>query len=1249
MNLLFRSFCTLLLLSLLVPLALADGRTASFNRQIEVLPTPGEVIIDGRADDWDLSGGIWSYNDPTLVDLYSVWTHLMWDERGLYFLARYHDRTPMKNAAAGKDFSKSWRGDCYQARVVFDSRADDEHQMHVNMYHSSPDDEAIMIVHHGGMKAEPPYDETGPRRPDQLEKWGPTMDAAGGRVAIAEWDDGKGYSVEAFWPWSFCRTSGEPLEAGDDFVFGLEAMWGNPSADNVQHRLADGVKDDSVNRIFMFRAREGWGRAVLVDQNQVDTRAEQLALHETRLKRFQDFDTYGSVAIDYELPGERDVTIAIDDPDGVRVRNLIGQFPRDGGTQTDLWDGLDDDGNPVEPGQYQATILHHEPVEMEFFNSVYSSAIPPWTTDEGARLWGSNHGHPTSVATKDDVTVLFFTGTEGGSGIQRVDANGVIQWADGNEFIDGTIDEQYVYGLSKNMWVEQTLLFRFKVDGGQIVPFDDEQRTPSPVLLPDRDISTQSTLALAHGHLWMLAPGRTLQQIDPDTGRVVAEHPADDLAALTDRRGVLYGLYDDGRVATLDENLKPTMRFRVRGLERPARLAVDQSQQRFAISDLGQNQVHVVDAEGQLMKVMGEARQQRDRPAGAFVTSDFTQPVGVGFDAGGRIWISEGNDTCKRVSLWSDGYRLLDQFWGQADYGATAGFAHTADATRFIAHGIEFELDPDPDPTVRKTDEQPLIYHPQLAVQQRGLIYEVDGREYAVSAPGFHKAPNMSVFKRDEDGVFRACVRVSLIDNRNPPMKAWVDRDGDGNEDADEVIDDADIAFMYWSNGWVRPDMVYMTTNGHRFEPQGFSEQGVPLYDFNRPQKISNWIETVNRQGSVGSPIMDLAGNVSNGIAYHTADGRRGEYPNPYGRHNAPAAQRGLLIAPFRTNGVVEDLPGIGSMTALAGDRGEWFLMSMDGLYVSSLAQDAKGYVELDETFIGQESFGGFIWRDAETGKVLVQLGGPSFRLMEVTGLETSVRETMTLDVTRDQIREGARIAQERQQTEASEPDRLRISAVRDLPSEAPAVAQPLKRPLIGGAVDVFVSERGDASRWFRAALAHDGDELAVAFQVADPSPWQNGAGRFTHAFIGGDAVDLQLDSPKLGPIRLLVAPVEGGDTAVFWRADAETPENPTTYVVANNPGNATRFDVVRRLESATVQTNTGPTGYTVLLKVPLDELGLQPGDALTGVVGVIYSDPSGTNRAARLYWHDKETGMVSDVPTEARLHVDRWGEVAVD
>jgi hypothetical protein len=253
--------------------------------------------------------------------------------------------------------------------------------------------------------------------------------------------------------------------------------------------------------------------------------------------------------------------------------------------------------------------------------------------------------------------------------------------------------------------------------------------------------------------------------------------------------------------------------------------------------------------------------------------------------------------------------------------------------------------------------------------------------------------------------------------------------------------------------------------------------------------------------------------------------------------------------------------------------------------------------------------------------------------------------------VTDERLAEAARILAGRREQETPEPTSLRIARVRRMPSDAAPVMQPDSRPLIEGAVDVRVAERGNASRWWRAALAHDGRDLAFMVQVADPTPWQNGEGRFTHGFIGGDGVDLQLEVPGRGAIRLFTAPLAGKPVAAYWQAKAEAADNAVTYMVANNPANAASFDLVKRIDNATVKTAVGFNAYTVLVRVPLAELGLNAalGQDVKGQAGVIYSDPSGTRRAARLYWHNKNTGLVSDVPSEARLEPRHWGPITID
>lgn len=1233
------------------PAQAQDIGATSLNKQITVVPAPGPVTIDGKTDDWDLSAGIWSYNNPTLVDKYSVWTHLMWDDKGIYWLARFHDTSPMQNSTRGKDFGKSWQADAYQVRSIFDDQTPDEHQMHINIFYSTPEKTPYMIVQHGGFKDKPPYDATGPARPDLLERFGATMDAAGGKIAFAPWPDGKGYNAEAFWPWKYLRLNGQPLKPGEQFVFGFDALWSNADGTGQVHRLVDNMRDEKVNRIFFFRDRQGWGRAIISNKGNLDVTKAQTELEEQRLKLFVNFDTYGSIPIKYDLPDDRDVTIAIDDQNGKRVRNLFGQYPRKKGPNTDLWDGLDDNGNPVPPGKYTVTVVDHQPVQVKIVNSLYNAATPPWITEGKRKIWGANHGHPTSITTRGDITMVAFTGVEGATGMLRATPDGAIQWSDVNEELDVTLDDKFAYGLGRD-WSGNADLRRFNLETGELTPFADAGRTPTMVLPFDAtQMPDSSSLALSKGKLWAFVPDQKLLRIAPDTGAVELALPAGGLLAVTERNDTLYGLFEGGKVATLDADGHPSRPiFTAATLKNPVRLGVSQDAQRFAISDFDTNQVFVFDNKGKLLQTLGKAYQTVNdmRPAGKFIETDFCRPLGLDFDAQGRLWVAEASQTSRRVTIWTPQGQLEKQFWGGANYGATLGFPVTFDSTRFIAQGVEFQLDPNPDFQNRPTAEKPLIFHPALATES-GFVYRLGNHEYAVTTHGNAKATESFVALRDANGVFVPRVKITYaVGGKNPqPGTAWTDKNLNGVEDPGETVTGVQGRSAYWSAGWARPDLTLITADQWVYKPQGFTADGVPLYDFSHPVKPGNSVDERTTLNTGGTVVMDAKGDISDGIYYATVDGRSGQYPNRFNRHDAPAAQRGVLIAPFRTNGVVEDVPGVGAITALGGDRGEWFLLSTDGLYLSSMLQDSKGEVTLDETFTGQESFGGFLWRD-EKGRILAQLGGMSYRIVQITGLETTRKNVQTVTVSDAQIAEGQKIVSSRRTVGVSEPETLKIAHVAALPKTP--IAPDSKDELIPGAISFTVQEIGDPTRRFRASLAHDGKNLAVMWQVNDINPWKNGEGRFTHAFVGGDSVDLKLDVPGRGPIRLLAAPINGENTAIYWQKTAPLQDNSTTYVVGNNQANAQRFDVVKRLESAKLNVQTNDSGYSVLLTVPLADLGLDATKTtdMKGLIGVIFSDPAGKNRASRLYWHDKNTGLVSDVPSEASLNPATWGTIEI-
>ena len=120
------ALCTLALVALLDATGSAAA-TETENHGIAILPAPGKVVVDGKVDDWDLSGGVFACNDvENQRDTFAAWIHAMYDRDALYLLARWRDETPMNNPRermAGMGFN----GDCLQFRIITHPGTPEEH------------------------------------------------------------------------------------------------------------------------------------------------------------------------------------------------------------------------------------------------------------------------------------------------------------------------------------------------------------------------------------------------------------------------------------------------------------------------------------------------------------------------------------------------------------------------------------------------------------------------------------------------------------------------------------------------------------------------------------------------------------------------------------------------------------------------------------------------------------------------------------------------------------------------------------------------------------------------------------------------------------------------------------------------------------------------------------------------------------------------------------------------------------------
>jgi hypothetical protein len=200
---------------------------------------------------------------------------------------------------------------------------------------------------------------------------------------------------------------------------------------------------------------------------------------------------------------------------------------------------------------------------------------------------------------------------------------------------------------------------------------------------------------------------------------------------------------------------------------------------------------------------------------------------------------------------------------------------------------------------------------------------------------------------------------------------------------------------------------------------------------------------------------------------------------------------------------------------------------------------------------------------------------------------------------------------------------------------------------------------RADEAHSAQVALAHDQANLYVAFDVRDDSPFANAGQDAALLFKTGDACELFLASdpaadprrtrPAAGDVRLLFALLEGQPVCVLYRPVVKDGERaPRTF---SSPVSAEAYDYVGVVQAAQVAVSRRADGYVLEAAVPLAALGLTPaaGTLLKGDIGVIFSDAGGARNVLRVDYANRDTGVVNDIPTEARLQPQKWGVIRVE
>jgi hypothetical protein len=440
------------------------------NHTTRILPAPGKVVVDGKVNDWDLSGGTFACSDvKRFRDHYGIWLHLMYDADNLYVLARWTDPTPLNNPQSSKG-GYGFKGDCLQFRMIFNYEKADERVSHLTAWQDK--DGVLMADIAYGRKF----------RSGKV----PNITGAGGQHAmgLVEGSD-NAYIQEIAIPWSLIAAKSWTPVKGATFRVTVEPNFTAGKAGRIS------VKDLLYNplgipdRIFTFRAYKDWAEATILDKGKVAPQPLVMASGDEFKVSMKDGvpsvdwsplfvkkELPGHKAITFTMPHDGCISMVIKDKAGIIVRHLLNDVLYQKGTHTVKWDGL---ATPMwrtptdvlPAGDYTWEAIVRKPYKLTLQGWVDCHGTP-WTAGPTSS-WGGDHGAPSAIAAYKDTMILAWSYSEAGYGTIAVTNKGKKIWHTAKGPTAGgplrlVVDGDEVVGYDKNV-------FKFSAKDGEFGAF----------------------------------------------------------------------------------------------------------------------------------------------------------------------------------------------------------------------------------------------------------------------------------------------------------------------------------------------------------------------------------------------------------------------------------------------------------------------------------------------------------------------------------------------------------------------------------------------------------------------------------------------------------------------------------------------------------------------------------------------------------------------------------------------------------
>ena len=1051
-------------------------------------------------------------------------------------------------------------------------------------------------------------------------------------------------------------------------------------------------------------------------------------------------ESHPPIPIAFSLKEAGYVTLVIEDSAGKRVRNLVSETWYPAGNNTAWWDGMDDllrdkeaarhgiyhiPSQFVQPGGYRVRGIFRKGVELHYEFSGYMCGNPPWPTADHTGGWLTNHTPPSSALFVPSEKApggkaLVFLGSyvaEGGDGLAWVDLDGHKQggkgWIGGTwtgapylAYDSGPEAAAGVYAYAGAAWEGDLRLTSLSEKSGEkpVVKYKFEG---------GKEASALNAMAIRNGKMVCSLPKQKLLLfIDAKAGTVLGSATVDSPRGLAfDAQGkllVLSGTQLQRYEFPVFEKDKPVALgapavLASTGLEDPQHIALD-AQGNIYVSDRGaSHQVKVFSADGKFVKAIGNPGVPK---AGPYDPDHMNNPNGIAIDSNNHLWVAETDFQPKRVSIWSTDGKLLNAFYGPAEYGG-GGKLDPTDKTRFYFHGMEFSLDWEKGASKLKQ----VLYRPTGETSIGGrdpgtpedAIY-VDGRRYfsnsynssptnganvvtiwldvngiCVPVAGAGRANDSDLLKQDAfKSKWPAGVDLKGDYWKNQAMFCWSDLNGDGKLQPDEVV----IVKKSGGSMTVMPDLALVCSRidgvTTRFAPVRFTDKGVPIYDFAAGEKLASYVQGPTSSGgdqALVSPdgwtVLSLAPKP---FAPESLSGvYKGQgmwsypsaWPGLHASHESPAPDRpGELIGTTRLLGGFVNPKGsdTGPLWCINGNQGNMYLFTADGFFVATLFKDvrqgrpwampkAERNMDVTQLTLHDENFWPSITQTSD-GKVYLVEGGQTC-IVRIDGLETLARlPESKLDLTVEDLNKARAylLDLETQRQKKNGQDTLTVAMRADA-------------PVVDGKVDdwagaqwVDIDKSGVAAFFdskskphnVTAAVAVAGEKLYVAWRTNDNDLLRNSGETPNALFKNGGALDLMIGvNGKADPNR--GKPVEG-DMRLLVTKVKDKPVAMLYRAVVPGTKDPVQFSspwrtiTLDKVEDISAQIQFGGLEGNFEIAIPLALLGLtpQPGMTIRGDAGILRGE--GGQTLQRVYWNNKATGITADVPSEAELVPKLWG-----